>query len=144
MCARSVVSYSVQPHGLQPAVLPCPWDFPGKNTGVGFHCLLQGIVLTQGSHLCLLNWQVGFYHWAMWEGPLQQAASAFLASLFVSLVCSLTPLLHSPAAVKALEGQIHPLSGVGDGAWLRPHVRCCRVCVRSLAPLTDRCRLVFL
>ena len=27
-------------HGLQPARLPCPWDFPGKNTGVGFHFLL--------------------------------------------------------------------------------------------------------
>ena len=29
-------------HGLQPAKLLCPWDFPGKNTGVGFHFLLQG------------------------------------------------------------------------------------------------------
>ena len=139
VCARSVVSDSVQPHGLRPAVLPCPWDFPGKNTEVGFHCLLQGIVLTQGSNLCLLHWQVGFYHRATWEGPLQQAASAFLASLFVSLVCSFTPLLRSAAAVKALEGQIHLLSGVGDGAWLRPHVRCCRVCVHLLSPssLTD-------
>ena len=26
----------------------CPWDSPGKNTGVGFHFLLQGIFLTQG------------------------------------------------------------------------------------------------
>ena len=30
--AASVVSYSVQPHGLQPTRLPCPWDSPGKNT----------------------------------------------------------------------------------------------------------------
>ena len=28
--------------------LLCPWDFPGKNTGVGCHALLQGIFLTQG------------------------------------------------------------------------------------------------
>ena len=28
-----------------------------KNTGVGCHFLLQGIFLTQGSNLCLLNWQ---------------------------------------------------------------------------------------
>ena len=28
---------------LQPARLLCPWDFPGKNTGVGCHFLLQGI-----------------------------------------------------------------------------------------------------
>ena len=29
-----------QPHGLQPTRLLCPWDFPGKSTGVGCHCLL--------------------------------------------------------------------------------------------------------
>ena len=37
----SVVSNSVQPHGLQPTRLLCPWDSPGKNTGVGCHFLLQ-------------------------------------------------------------------------------------------------------
>ena len=37
----SVVSDSVQPHGLQPTRLLHPWDSPGKNTGVGFHFLLQ-------------------------------------------------------------------------------------------------------
>ena len=31
----------MQPHGQQPARLFHPWDFPGKNTGVGCHCLLQ-------------------------------------------------------------------------------------------------------
>ena len=39
----SVVSDSVQPHGLQPTRLPRPWDSPGKNTGVGCHFLLQYI-----------------------------------------------------------------------------------------------------
>ena len=34
--------------------LLCPWDFPGKDTGVGCHFLLQGIFPTQGSNLCLL------------------------------------------------------------------------------------------
>ena len=29
-----------RPHGLQPSRLLCPWDFPGKSTGVGCHCLL--------------------------------------------------------------------------------------------------------
>ena len=33
--------------------LLCPWDFPGKNTGVGCHALFQGIFLTQGSSLHL-------------------------------------------------------------------------------------------
>ena len=48
----------LQPCGPQPARLLCPWDFPGKNTGVDFHFLLQGIFLTQGSSLRLLHWQV--------------------------------------------------------------------------------------
>ena len=36
----SVVSDSLQPHGLQPARLLCLWNSPGKNTGVGSHALL--------------------------------------------------------------------------------------------------------
>ena len=42
---------TLQPHGLYPAGLLCPLDFPGKNTGVGCHCLLQGIFPTQGLNL---------------------------------------------------------------------------------------------
>ena len=38
--SRSVVSDSSRPHGLLPTWLLCPWDFPGKSTGVGCHCLL--------------------------------------------------------------------------------------------------------
>ena len=33
----------------------CPWDSPGKNTGVGCHFLLQGIFPTQGSNPGLLH-----------------------------------------------------------------------------------------
>ena len=42
-------------HGLQPARLLCPWNFPGKITRVGCHFLLQRIFPTQGSetHICL-------------------------------------------------------------------------------------------
>ena len=35
------MSNSVRPHRRQPTWLPRPWDSPGKNTGVGCHCLLQ-------------------------------------------------------------------------------------------------------
>ena len=35
------MSNSVRPHRWQPTKLPCPWDSPGKNTGVGCHFLLQ-------------------------------------------------------------------------------------------------------
>ena len=44
------MSDSLQPYGLEPIRLLRPWDFPGKNTGVGCHFLLQGIFLTQGSN----------------------------------------------------------------------------------------------
>ena len=56
------MSKSLQPHGLWPAKLLCLWDFPGKNTGVGCHALLQGIFPTQGMNLHLLrllHWQAG-------------------------------------------------------------------------------------
>ena len=39
---------------MKPTKLLCPWDFSGKNTGVGCHSLLQGILSTQGSKLCFL------------------------------------------------------------------------------------------
>ena len=50
-----VVSDSLRPHELQPARLLCPWDSPGKNTGVGCHALLQGIFPIQGLNLGLLH-----------------------------------------------------------------------------------------
>ena len=40
----------------------CPWDFPGKNTGVGCHSLLQGISLTQGLNLGPLHCRQILYH----------------------------------------------------------------------------------
>ena len=43
--SHSVVSNSLRPHGLQPTRLLCPWDFPGKSTGVGCHGLLWRSVL---------------------------------------------------------------------------------------------------
>ena len=48
--SRSVVSDSSRPHGLQPTRLLHPWDFPGKSTGVGCHCLLR-----------LIPWYSTFY-----------------------------------------------------------------------------------
>ena len=43
--SHSVMSDSLRPHGLWFARLLCPWNSPGKNTGVGCHLLLQGIFL---------------------------------------------------------------------------------------------------
>ena len=67
----SVVSNSMRPYGLKPTRLLCPWDSPGKNTGVGCCAIFQGIFLTQGSNLYHLGLtctgrQV-LYHWATRE-----------------------------------------------------------------------------
>ena len=40
----------------------CPWDFPGKNTGMGCHFLLQGIFPTQGLNSHLLHCRQILYH----------------------------------------------------------------------------------
>jgi len=50
------------PCRLWPTRLLCPWDSPGKNTGVGCHSLLQGIFLTQGSNPGLQHCRRILYH----------------------------------------------------------------------------------
>ena len=45
------MSDSVQPHGRQPTRLLCPWDSPGKNTGVGCHFLFQGMKMESESEV---------------------------------------------------------------------------------------------
>ena len=53
--SRSVVSDSLQPHGLYSL-----WNSPGQNTGVGSLSLLQGIFPTQGSNPSLLYYSQNF------------------------------------------------------------------------------------
>ena len=47
----SVVFDSVLPHRRQPTRLRCPWDSPGKNTGVGCHFLLQCVKVKSESEV---------------------------------------------------------------------------------------------
>ena len=54
---RCVAVLSHVLHGLWPARLPCPWNSPGRNTGVHCHFHLQGICPTQGSNSCFLSLQ---------------------------------------------------------------------------------------
>ena len=85
--SHSVVSDSLRPCGLKPIRLLCPWDSPGKNTGVGCHFLFQGIFPTQGSNPSLLHcrqmlyplshqgspeytknhWILHFKRWVVWD-----------------------------------------------------------------------------
>ena len=67
----SVMSNSLWPHGLKPARLFCPWNFSDNNSGVGYHFLLQGIFLTQGSNLHLLR----LLHWQADSLPLRNLGS---------------------------------------------------------------------
>ena len=55
---RSIVSDSLWAHGR----LLHPWDFPGTDTGVNCHFLLQGIFLTQGLNLGLPHCRHTLYH----------------------------------------------------------------------------------
>ena len=63
----SVVSDSLQPHGLYPARPLRPWDFPGQSAGVGCHFLLQGTFPTQGSNWHLLLGRQMLDHRAAWQ-----------------------------------------------------------------------------
>ena len=57
VCAKSLQSCPTpcDPMDCGPPRLLCPWDSPSKNIGVGCHALLQGVLPTQGSNLCLLQ-----------------------------------------------------------------------------------------
>ena len=73
------LSDSLWPQGLQSTRFFCPWDFRGKNIGVGCHFLLQGIFPTQGSNSHLLYWRQSLYHWATRESQCILAAAATAA-----------------------------------------------------------------
>ena len=82
------MSNSVRPHGLWIARLLCPWDSPGKNTGVGCHALLWEIFLTQGSGLHLLS----LLHWRAGSLPLvppgkPQSLGKSIDFIFVMTLC---------------------------------------------------------
>ena len=72
MLGRSVVSNPLKPQGLL-----CPWDSPGKNTGVGSHFFPQRIFLTQESNPSPLHWQADSL-------PLSHLESPRLSGLLVT------------------------------------------------------------
>ena len=64
VCAQSYLTL------CDPTRLLYPWDFPGKNTGVGCHFLLQGNLPNPGTEPespASPATQVEFYHWATGE-----------------------------------------------------------------------------
>ena len=84
--------YRVPSHFLPDPIarLLCPWNFPGKNTGVGCHFLLHRIFPTQGSNLsllCLLHCKQILYHCATWEAShfIKTLLNNFLTLNFLAL-----------------------------------------------------------
>ena len=87
MCiSRSVVSDSLQPHGLQPARFLCPWNSLGKNTGVGNHSLLQGNLPNPGIEPGSLPLQADSLPSERPGKPLYAEASPLSLPLSVSLL----------------------------------------------------------
>ena len=93
--SHSVVSDSLQPHGLYPARLLCPWDSPGKNSGVGCHALLQEIFSTQWSKSGLLfPLHLSDHSWLLWSLSTQSTGTDSLASSGAYQKCR--PSGHTP------------------------------------------------
>ena len=67
--AASVMSDPLRPHGLKSTRILCPWNSPGKNTGVGCHALLWGVFPTQGLNPGLPCCKWILYVWATKEAP---------------------------------------------------------------------------
>ena len=98
----------------------CPWDSPGKNTGVGCHALLQAIFPIQGSNPCLLrllHWQAGSLPPAP-PGkppsvcPPSSDTSPALPSASQHLICCSWLSLSVPTCqlANALKGEVKPSS----------------------------------
>ena len=63
VCSQSLSCvYFSETYRLQPTRILCPWNFPGKNSGVSSHSLLQGIFPIQGPNPCLLIGRRILYH----------------------------------------------------------------------------------
>ena len=102
---RSVVSNSLQPHA--PARLLCPWNFPGKNTGVGCHFLFQQrfsgqekVVRLSGMASLLTEWKSKAWSekvtcWpplARWDEDILALSSSLATSKTVHwILCTLLP-----------------------------------------------------
>ena len=92
----------------------CPWNFPGKNTGVGCHFLLQGIFLTQGSSPHLLGLLHGQAD-SLPQAPPGKTVTPLKVKVKVSQSCPTTcdPMdytVHGILQIRILEWVANPFS----------------------------------
>ena len=80
-------------HRLLPTRLLCPWDSPGKNTGVDYQSFLQMVFLTQGSNPGLLHCRQILYHLSysedLGQGESESEVSQPCPTLCNPMDCSL-------------------------------------------------------
>ena len=99
----SVVSNSLRPHRLRSARLLCPWNSPGKNTGVGCHSLIQGIFPIQGSDPCILHCRQILYC-----GATREALFYFIPCLQISSPTNLLLLSDKLSTQLGIQGCSQP------------------------------------
>ena len=80
-----VMSNSLWPYGLYPGRLLCPWNSPGKTTGVASHSLLLGIFPIQGSNMGLLHFRQILYQLSHQRSPLSPFSFFLSRYLLISL-----------------------------------------------------------
>ena len=79
-------------HGLQPTRLLRPWDFPGKSTGVGCHCLLRLVPIFSKPCGCYSLWASGGLVCTCVSQPqIQRGSPHTQLSLYGALLCNILP-----------------------------------------------------
>ena len=75
------------PHGLQPTRLLHPWDFPGKSTGVGGHCLLHLLLLGPYNFCPLLCPSLHeIFHWYLFLKEISSLSHSIVFLYFFALI----------------------------------------------------------
>ena len=131
--SRSVKANSLWSHGLQTRLL-CPWDFPGRNTGVGCLFVLQRHLLDPGV-------EPVFHVFPALAGVFFTTAPAgyrcvkFSASPFVS--SSSLPLIHLLVRISLkLLWKIYATLSERVFRHVDPSLWCQCLCSKSSAPMT--------
>ena len=110
-----------------------PWDFPGKNTGMGCHFLLQGIFLTQELNLHLLHCRQILYHWATEEAlsPLCVHALSLLSCL--TLCDPINFSLSGSSVHGILQQELEWVAMTSSGGSSQPRGQTCVSCSSLIA-----------
>ena len=102
----SVMSDPQRPHGLQPTRLLRPWDFPGKSTGVGCHCLLH-----RGGLVCYNSWgrkELDTIEWLNWTELNTVKCFNIVSEAKLDIFLEFPCFLYDPMDIR------HLISGFSD------------------------------